>query len=560
MRQLRQLRRNRALIIVVVRMKRNGNSWESVLVGIGCLPLAVSAYFLISCLVNAKTIYDKIADGNIKLLCLLFGALLYIVVYTLLVWILRLKEEYADKESLLMVQKEKFEKDLEKKFSEQELKIREGVRIKENELQRREEKVKGFVEALDKEKYCAELIADFKTVIYEEAQKWLRNKYYSAPVSAETVRQFQIKAKASIEELKEYKYKEEERISRIEDNAQQKINQACAQRNIMRNVLHSTTPFMEVAELYADSISLAYGEIAQRLREKIHPANTTADKIEQELRKKIREVTYEAKVLQYRWKFLISIYPEMEHYVNEDESLISMAEYESMASFNNNRDRAHDYLSDEEYNSLSDVEKYQLSLNRYKERPRANAWIAGVEYEMYCSYLLKQKGFTVVENGIIKKREDMGRDIIAYKNGNTYIIQCKRYSLQKKGGTNNYIHENVICQLYGTTIEYAISNPDNTLFAAQNKIIPVLCTTGKLSEMAEAFAERLHVKVIYRDMGEYPMIKCNINNVGERIYHLPFDQQYWNTRIEKPGEFYAWSVKEAEEARFRRAMKWTGNS
>ena len=55
-------------------------------------------------------------------------------------------------------------------------------------------------------------------------------------------------------------------------------------------------------------------------------------------------------------------------------------------------------------------------------------------------------------------------------------------------------------------------------------------------------------------MGEYPMIKCNINN-GEKIYHLPFDQQYHRAMIKNEGEFYAMTVKEATEKGFRRAMR-----
>ncbi len=60
---------------------------------------------------------------------------------------------------------------------------------------------------------------------------------------------------------------------------------------------------------------------------------------------------------------------------------------------------------------------------------------------------------------------------------------------------------------------------------------------------------------------DYPMIKCNINrNTGERIYHLPFDQQYDKCIINPAeGEFYAKTVKEAEENGFRRAMRWRGN-
>jgi hypothetical protein len=40
---------------------------------------------------------------------------------------------------------------------------------------------------------------------------------------------------------------------------------------------------------------------------------------------------------------------------------------------------------------------------------------------------------------------------------------------------------------------------------------------------------------------------------------LPFDQQYDTAKIENVGEFYAWTVKDAEKAGFRRAFKWHGN-
>ena len=43
---------------------------------------------------------------------------------------------------------------------------------------------------------------------------------------------------------------------------------------------------------------------------------------------------------------------------------------------------------------------------------------------------------------------------------------------------------------------------------------------------------------------------------GEKIYHLPFDQQYDRTIIgDCAGEFHAFTVKEAEDAGFRRAFK-----
>jgi hypothetical protein len=54
------------------------------------------------------------------------------------------------------------------------------------------------------------------------------------------------------------------------------------------------------------------------------------------------------------------------------------------------------------------------------------------------------------------------------------------------------------------------------------------------------------------------MVKCNISGRdGEKIYHLPFDQQYDRTKIgHRPGEKYVYSVAEAERDGFRRAWKW----
>ena len=58
----------------------------------------------------------------------------------------------------------------------------------------------------------------------------------------------------------------------------------------------------------------------------------------------------------------------------------------------------------------------------------------------------------------------------------------------------------------------------------------------------------------------YPSIKCNISRVdGQKIYHLPFDQQYDKVRVQKEkGEFYCTTVKEAENKGFRRAFRYRG--
>jgi len=43
--------------------------------------------------------------------------------------------------------------------------------------------------------------------------------------------------------------------------------------------------------------------------------------------------------------------------------------------------------------------------------------------------------------------------------------------------------------------------------------------------------------------------------VREKIYHLPFDQQYDRTQVSRPGECYVATVREAEHHGFRRAWR-----
>lgn len=40
---------------------------------------------------------------------------------------------------------------------------------------------------------------------------------------------------------------------------------------------------------------------------------------------------------------------------------------------------------------------------------------------------------------------------------------------------------------------------------------------------------------------------------------MPFDQQYNRTEITHAGEFFAWTIKEAHDMGFRRAMRYDFN-
>ena len=164
---------------------------------------------------------------------------------------------------------------------------------------------------------------------------------------------------------------------------------------------------------------------------------------------------------------------------------------------------------------------------------------------MFIGYEYEKQGYKVTYCGITEKLNDKGRDLIAQKDNEILIIQCKNWSKYKE------IHENHICQLYGTTIQFNIEN--NSLF----KATPVFVTSASLSDTARKFAKYLGIKVIEnKKFEEFPRIKCNING-KEKIYHLPFDQQYDRTIIgDRKGEFFAWNVDEATKKGFRRAKKY----
>jgi len=209
-------------------------------------------------------------------------------------------------------------------------------------------------------------------------------------------------------------------------------------------------------------------------------------------------------------------------------------------------DRVKEFLSPEEYEKLTDIEKYQLWLDRYKAKTNKSNWEIGIEFERYVGYKYELDGYKLIYNGAREGLEDLGRDLIATRGKEILIIQCKNWSKAKT------IHEKHIFQLYGTMILKSIEEPNKNI----NGIF--ICTT-KLSETAKAVAKCLNIQVLenYKYDKNYPCIKCNISKKdGSKIYHLPFDQQYDKVDIElKRGECYVHTIEEAERLGFRKAMK-----
>jgi hypothetical protein len=207
-----------------------------------------------------------------------------------------------------------------------------------------------------------------------------------------------------------------------------------------------------------------------------------------------------------------------------------------------------------------------LALDRYLQNRNKSKWQIGRDYEMYTGYVFQEKGFDIEYKGIIDGFDDLGRDIIAKNDFQICIIQCKYWAQYKE------IHEKHIFQLFGTTVEYWLKNFKNSKsdnfheFAeliTTNKLRPIFITSTALSSRAKDMAKSLHIEVIEKfPINEFPRIKCNIAaKTEEKIYHLPFDQQYDKTIISKDrGEFFATTVKEAEDEGFRRAFKYRFNN
>lgn len=90
---------------------------------------------------------------------------------------------------------------------------------------------------------------------------------------------------------------------------------------------------------------------------------------------------------------------------------------------------------------------------------------------------------------------------------------------------------------------------------------PYLYSSTRLAPRIRDIALTMGIKVTDNlVMNDWPLVKCNIAADGERIYHLPMDQQYDRVKLAKPGECYCWTVAEAEANGFRRAKRWVTGS
>ena len=322
--------------------------------------------------------------------------------------------------------------------------------------------------------------------------------------------------------------------------------------------------FPWLAEAYADYFVLKDGELEKYLKYKKHPAYSAAENVKI-IKQEKRELIKENKIVNYKITYFEKLFPWLSELITDDENDEIPVRIDNNVADDNNEDRVKNFLTQEEYKSLPSVERNQMALDRYLKNRNKSKWAIGRDYEMYVGYLYEQAEYTIEYKGILDGFEDLGRDVIAKKGDEVCIIQCKHWAQYKE------IHEKHIFQLFGTTMEYWIKNFRNRVkpksfeefakFLNENKLRPIFFTSTRLSDKAKEMANALSVEIKENEpLGEFPRIKCNINNdefsSPTKIYHLPMDQQYDRTIIgNRSGEFNAFTVKEAEDAGFRRAFK-----
>lgn len=310
--------------------------------------------------------------------------------------------------------------------------------------------------------------------------------------------------------------------------------------------------FPWLAQAYADYSYLQKLWEADYLAQKSHPARVSAERVRNIARER-RIIEEKLRIAQGIINYYQDLFPFLEEFLGEpDEEILKQVlsrriEEPIQEVGEAGVDPVRVYLSKEEYEKFSPSERNQRALDNYWSR-RKTKWQLGRDYERYIGYRYEADGYSVYYQGILEGLDDLGRDLICKKGRHTIIIQCKRWSQHKT------IHEKHVNQLCGTLIKYMIDHPDEKASAA-------LYTTTKLSDRAKEFAAYLTVSIIEGfPLQKYPSIKCNISRRNsEKIYHLPFDQQYDRTLIEEErNECYVETVQQAENLGYRRAWRWMG--
>lgn len=325
-----------------------------------------------------------------------------------------------------------------------------------------------------------------------------------------------------------------------------------------------TEGFPWLAGAYDQYYRLQDLKLAEQLETKSHPALKAAEELRQ-IAKERREAEKAARLADYLLDYCRHLAPWLDEYIGLEVEELDEIIKEIHSSWEKKEREFDEEVKRHfgpKYEGLTPTEKLQKKLDWYWGKPNKSNWQIGRDYERYIGYLYEKKGWNVYYHGK-KGFEDLGRDLICKKDNTAEIVQCKYWAREK------IIHEKHIYYLFGTTVEYYLENFGDredlqlALFPSliqKRNVTPKLVTTIEVSTKAEQVAKVLGVAVEKILFEYYPSVKCNVaRRTGEKIFHLPFDQQYDTVLVEEERlECYVETIAEAEALGFRHAYRWIG--
>ena len=215
--------------------------------------------------------------------------------------------------------------------------------------------------------------------------------------------------------------------------------------------------FPWLANAYAEYQSLIELQIAKILETKKHPAKKSAEVL-REMSSTKREILKKFKITKSLLEMYESLFPFLIDFKGEDlDDYLRVILKEN--KYTDVDDEVIIYTTPGERETLTKQELFQRALDRYWQKTKS-PWELGRDYERFIGYLYEKEGYSVYYQGIVEGFEDLGRDLIAKRDNEIAVIQCKRWSQYK------VIHEKHICQLFGTTLKYYIENQHSLI---QNK-------------------------------------------------------------------------------------------
>lgn len=354
----------------------------------------------------------------------------------------------------------------------------------------------------------------------------------------------------------------------LEQKREKLINMAksqVAEDEVIQLAREKTQGFPWLAQAYADYFGIRDSKMASYLEDRPHPAPKAAEEHRQ-IAKERREAEKAARIADHLLQYCRFLAPWLDEYIGMEAEELDIIIKEIHASWEKREEEFDEevkrQVGPKKYEGLTPNEKLQKKLDWYWGKSNKSNWQIGRDYERYIGYLYEQKGWNVYYHGK-KGYEDLGRDLICKKVNVVEIIQCKYWAREK------IIHEKHIYYLFGTTVEYFLENfggQENLQLALfpnlvqKRNVTPKLIITIEVSPKAAQVAKVLGVVIEKIPFERYPSVKCNVSRrTEEKIYHLPFDQQYDTTLIEEERlERYVETVEEAEALGFRHAYRWKG--